>query len=223
MLENEMIDPFDAANNATEPTFAKNFFGQSWFDVWFCALVKGVGKVPFDPAQHKQKFTAIDLSIQPLAGSKATFPVERKMIAESKEWASVILPSIKALGKTPKEMHAAYVQVEIVPTGEKYTDKNGETKEKTTPRFVKVFATEAECLAASEEMFGSNGNGTTHTEPAQPTTNGNAEREVALKFLPALATQAGKDPLKLAELIAANSLVGKYFTINSPEVIAVLS
>lgn len=220
--DNTILDPFEAADNATEPVFTKHFFGQNFFDVWFCALVKGQGKVPFDPAQHQpgQKRTAINISIQPLAGSKAQFPFERNLIAESREWASFVLPSIKALGKTAKELHAQFVQIKIVETGESYTDKNGVEKKKTTAKYVKVFANEADCQAAAEAVFGGNN----HTE--QPTVengNGNAEREVALKFLPALATQAGKDPSRMAELLANNSLVGKYFTINSPEVITLLS
>lgn len=219
MLNNEVVDPFEAANNATEPVYVRNFFGQCWFDVYFCALVKGQGKVAFDPAIHKQKFTAINLSIQPLAGSSAKFPIERQLIAESKEWASIILPSIKALGKTPKELHGSFVQVEIVPTGEKYTAKDGTVKEKSTPKFVAVFPDEASCQRVNDAHFGNPAN---NTEPTSA-PNGNAEREVALKFLPALATQAGKDPLKLSELIASNGLVSKYFNINSPEVIAVLS
>jgi hypothetical protein len=218
----QIIDPFEAAEIAVEPVYTKHFFGQVWFDLYFCALIKGQGKVPFDPTMHKpeQKRTSITLTVTPLSGSSATFPLERNLIAESREWAGIILPSIKALGKTVKELHAAFVQVEIVPTGETYKDKQGVEKQKTTPKFVAVYPDEFSCQAASDALFGSNN----HTEqPTAPNGNGNAEREVALKFLPALATQANKDPLKLAELIAANSLVGKYFTINSPEVIAILS
>lgn len=218
----QILDPFDSADNAVEPVFSKVFFGQNFFDIWFCALIKGQGKVPFDPQIHQpgQKRTSIGISIQPLAGSSAQFPFERNLIAESREWTSFVLPSIKALGKTVKELHGAFVQIEIVETGESYVDKQGVTKNKTTAKYVAVYTNEETCRQAAETVFGSNN----HTEQpeAQP-TNGNAERDVALKFLPALATQAGKDPQRLAELIAANSLVGKYFTINSPEVIAVLS
>lgn len=224
MSQEQVLDPFDSADNAVEPVYNKMFFGQNFFDVWFCALIKGQGKVPFDPAIHQagQKRTAVNISIQPLASSKAQFPFERNLIAESREWASFVLPSIKALGKTAKELHAQFVQIEIVETGETYTDKNGVERKKTTAKYVAVFPDEASCQAAAETVFG-NGNNHTEQPPVENGSNGNAEREVALKFLPALATQAQKDPARMAELLANNSLVGKYFTINSPEVIALLS
>lgn len=213
-------DPFESAGNAVEPS--RHFFGLNMFDVWFCALVKGQGKVPFDPQVHQpgQKRTAVNISIAPLPGSGANFPIERNLIAESKEWAGVILPSIKALGLTPKELNGKYVHVEIVPTGESYTDKAGVVKSKTTPKYLEVYGDETSCLAASNAFFG---NYTEQQEEAFPVGNGNAERDVALKFLPALINQAGKDPQRVAELLANNSLVAKYFNINSPEVVQLIA
>lgn len=213
-------DVFGSADNAVEPTFNKVFFGQVFFDLYFCALIKGTGKVPFDPAQHKpeQKRTSITLTVVPLPNSGATYNFERNLIAESKEWASIVLPSIKALGLATRDLHSRFVQIEIVPTGERYTDKQGATKEKTTAKFVQVFADETSCQAVADSVFG---NGNNHTEQPTVTTpqNGNTEREVALKFLPALAHQAGKDREKMKALLEQNPFVGKYFDITSPEVL----
>lgn len=220
MTTQNVNDPFEAADEAKEPVYNKVFFGQVFFDLYYCALIKGQGKVPFDSQVHKpeQKRTSIGLTIVPLTGSNATYSFERNLIAESKEWASVILPSIKALGLTTRELHSRFVQIEIVPTGEKYQDKNTkEWKEKTTAKFIKVFADEATCQAAADSVFGAS-----NTEQPTIPQNGNAEREVALKFLPALAHQAGKDREKMKALLEQNTLVGKYFDITSPEVLEVL-
>lgn len=214
-------DPFDSANNAQVPS--RHFFGLNMFDMYYCALIKGQGKVPFDPQMHQpgQKRTAINISISPLTGSKATFPIERQLIAEFGDWPTVIMPSIRALGLTAREMNGKFVKVELVPTGT-YV-KNGETKQLTTPRYLEVYADEATCQAASDALF--NNHTEQPDEEAFPTKapNGNGEREIALKFLPALVNQAGKDPQKVAELLAANNLVGRYFNLNSPEVIKLIT
>lgn len=217
-------DPFEAANEAKEPS--KHFFGLNMFDIWYCALIKGQGKVPYDPQMHQnqKQFTAVHISIAPLPGSGAKFPLERQLISESKEWAGVILPSIHALNLTPRDLNGKYVHVEIVPTGETYTDKQGVVKTKTTPKYVEVYTDENACYAASSAFFGNHNTEQPEEEAfsaTAPTNNG--EKAVAEKFLPALVNQANKDPQKVAELLVGNNLVGKYFNINSPEVIKLIT
>jgi len=53
--------------------------------------------------------------------------------------------------------------------------------------------------------------------------NGNREQETAAKFLPALWKQAAGDVTRFSELIAGNPLTSKYFSINSPEVLALVT
>ena len=59
------------------------FLGAVNVDVFYCVLVKGLGKVPFDPNQHNQdqRRTSIDITIDPLPDSKSIYPIERDMIA----------------------------------------------------------------------------------------------------------------------------------------------
>jgi hypothetical protein len=217
-------DAWESAENAEEPK--RSFFGMVEFDMWFCGLVKGQGKVPYDASQHKQRFTAIDMVISPLSSSGATFNTERHLIAESKEWAGTILPSIKALGLTPRELHQKWVHYELVPTG-KYT-KNGEEKTLTTPKFLAYYNTEEEAEAAMIAKYNSAGDEdpmvNTNTEPVEihPPSNGN-EKAIAEKFIPVLVAQAKGDMASLANLIANNALVAKYFNINSPEVLEALT
>jgi len=218
MTDQTQVDPWATAETAKEPP--KRFFGQVLINVWFCILQKGVGKVPFDPQQHKQgqRRTAVDVEIVPLPESGLQFTLERNMVAETREWASTVLPSLKALGVSIREVHEKWAQVELVPS-RTYIDRNtGEEKQATVPKFIAVYDTEDECQAAADELF--NG-GEEEDEPSIPATdNGgaNPEKEVALKFLPALVAQAQGDPDRLAGLLANQPLVSKYFSVDSPEV-----
>jgi len=67
-------------------------------------LERGIGKVEFDPQMHSQdqRRTAIDITVRPLVEMGLTFDLTRNMIAESREWASFVLPSIRDLGIHPK-------------------------------------------------------------------------------------------------------------------------
>src|SRR5687768_5866954 len=97
-------DPWASADCATwDPSFS--VFGLVQAEVWYCALVKGVGKVPFDPAQHTadQRATAVTISVIPVLPDQR--PTERQLIAESSEWAKTVNPSIKALGTTLRGLH----------------------------------------------------------------------------------------------------------------------
>jgi len=218
-------DPWKQADEAKEPT--RHYFGQVYLDLWFCVLEKGVGKVPFDPAQHKpgQKRTAIKVELVPLQSSGLMFTILREMIAESREWAGIVLPSLKALDVTTRTLHEKFVQAELVPS-RKYVDKEtGETKQATTFKFVQIFESESECEAAAAEFFnqpqdeipGFSDESKNEKEPKL-----DPQKEVALKFLPALVNMAGGDPQKLSSILSENQLVSRYFTINSPEVVELL-
>lgn len=140
-------DPWDVASEATlQP---RSYFGQIQVDTWFCALVKGVGKEPFDPAKHKQRATAVDISLLPIAEQNISFELKRETIAESPEWVRIIWQSLKDLGMTSlRDAHGKWAKMQQVPSGRKYRDKNGEEKEATTFRFLAIYPDEAACRAA---------------------------------------------------------------------------
>lgn len=211
-------DVWGAAENAKPPS--STFFGEVQLDVWFCALIKGTGKVPFDSGQHKpeQKRTAIDITITPLVSRGVTWVLERKLIAESRQWAGMVLPSIRALGASPKQLNGKYVQYEMKPTGRTWTGTDGAEKTETVPVFAAMFGTEDECEAAADAFY---------TAPAE-TGNGNgaqdgAEKATAAKFLPALWAQSKGDMTGFGNLISGNPLTNKFFDLSSPEVLAVIS
>jgi hypothetical protein len=221
------IDPMDAAMEAGAAARPRTFFGRVLADAYFCVLRKGQGKATYNPNEHSvdDRRTAFTIQLDPVPTSKAKFAVKREGIAESKEWASIIKPSLKALNTDLRAVNNKWAQVELVPTGRKYTNSQGEEKEQTTVKFLRVFDTEAECEAAEQEFFASaQSTPTTAAASAAPAPSGSdAEKATAAKFLPALWAAAGKDVSVFAEKIAGNPLTSKYFDISSPEVVALIS
>ena len=214
-----MSDVWESAENAKPPS--STFFGEVNLDVWFCALIKGEGKVPFDAVVHKpqQKRTAIDITITPLASRGVTWSIERGLIAESRQWAGMTLPSIKGLGVSPKELNGKYVRYEMKPTGRTWTGTDGAEKTETVPVFSALFQSEDECEEAANAFYNAPADDDTK-DVEQPST---AEKETAAKFLPAFWAQAKGDVAAFDKLIIGNPLTGKYFTLSSPEALAVIS
>lgn len=236
----QFVDPWDSAEHAQEPQFSNIIWGQCEAKSWWCVLEKGVGKVKFDPQMHNPDLrrTAIDITIRPLVEMGLTFDLARNMIAESYEWAGVVLPSIRDLGISSKQLNGSWVKVQTVTLTDKggnaitYTDKNGTVKEKTTLKFLGIFKDEAECRAdylansgkapkQNTEYAEKNGNGN---------GNGNKERETALKFLKVYVENAcrGQNDLQairasLASQIASQPLISNFFTVDSPEVVQMIA
>lgn len=217
-MTQDLLDEVMNPNYAEGP---RSFFGRFDVDVHYVALVKGVGRVDFDPNVHKaeQRCTAIDMSITQLDPGRPT--IERSVIAESKEWAKLTLPTLQALGVKIRDIVGRYVRVETAPTGETYVNKQGETKEKTALKFVQIFESESECREASEIYWSSRrmDQGDTGAAPATESAAAGNERETARKFLPVLVKQAGGDVAKLDELIKKNPIVSRHFDVSSPEVV----
>lgn len=230
-MANQVVtnDPFDAAENPQ--VRQAEYWGEVALDMYFAILQKGVGKVPFDAALHSpdKRVTAIEIAILPIAEQNVTYQVNRGMIAESREWAGIVLPSIKALGISARELAGKYVHVRQKPTGQTYVNNQGETKDRTTFEFVKLFKDYAECLADFKAGAGdteypptpANGNG----QPAAAPANGaSKERDTALQFLKVVVENAvrGQTDLKvIRDTVALNvanmPLINKFFTVDSPE------
>ena len=203
---------------------AYEIWGQAFVAVWKAALVKGEGKVPFDPTVHKSMVYAIDLSIVPITEQNAKH-VERSLIQNSKEW-EMIQKSIKDLGAAPSEIDQKYVRIAFEPTGETYNNSNGETKNKTFIKFLKVFKNEAECIAD----YGATNMGdvATVTESEQATgdapTAGKQGSDAARRLLEASIRNAVKivntpDEVKALVLVKIKDspVMARFFNDSSPE------
>ena len=211
-------DPWEAAEKAELQTSTGEFYGLAYVDVSFVKLVKGTGKIPFDPQTDNiaDRRTNIDIQIEPI--QPATFLPRRQLLDNSNAWVKITWQSLKDLGMLSlRELNNKYVKYANVGTGRKYADKNGEQKEETTFKFLAVYNTKAECEAAK------NGGAPAQAQPqaAQPAQPD--ERKIALTFVGALAKQTGNDKAKLAAAIAGNPLTSKFFTIDSPEVTGILA
>jgi hypothetical protein len=224
----------DEAMNADYKPGPRTYFGQVKTDVWPCALVKGQGKVPFDPAQHSpdERRIAIDITLAAWSSKGGVFQVERSMVAESREWARIVKPSLQAIGQNLRGLNMAWVRVDLVPTGDSYRNSQGETKERTTFRFLAPYASEAECQEAMEAFYAQHrpAQPANQDDGAEPTASRNgsgtasdADKATALKFIPALWRSCGGDVQKFERLLAGTPMVAKHFQINSPEVLAVIS
>ncbi len=230
-------DPFDVADNPPPPP-PPVFYGQVQMDVWFCKLVKGQGKVPFNPNTDRieERRTAVKVMLLPLPEQNVTFDVSREYVAEFGPWPKITLPSIKNLGLSARELDGRWVKLEQVPEGRTYVNQNGETKESTTFKFLAVYPDEAACrtaylqdsISGPEPAPATNQAVTPVTPPAAPVqppnnNSSNKERETALKFLELAVKQANGDPVVAAEKIQAWPLVVKYFPPDSPETLKVIS
>lgn len=244
-MSNQPLSPFDVAMNP--PKLPNEWYGQMSVNAWFCALVKGTGKVAWDPnvtdpntGQPMRRYTCIELKLTPMTDQADLNPVERNMLAEFGEWTDIVLPSLKDLGITSLQaLNNAWVRAEMVPTGRTYTNSNGETRDATTFKFLSVYAGEEACRNAYIAARGSgpayasspSATNTMNTAPTNGNGNGNREREVAEEFLKPYVQNAwrksGGDLDKargeLAQMIAGQALLAKYFTVDSPEVMDLLA
>lgn len=223
-------DPFDSATNAHLRPQA--YFGQVQCDAYGAVLIKGKGKVAFNPQEHKveNRVTAISISLQTIAEQPVSFPLVRDLIAESPAWVKIVLPSAKALGLTSaRELNGKWAKVEMVPSGRKYEKKDrntgkptGEMAEETTFKFLAFYKDEAECRAA---FLGGNPPADTATPTAAPVSANSAERATALAFLKALLPKwapTGQELDAVEKGIAANPVLARHFNVQSPEVIDLL-
>lgn len=244
-MTDQTLSPWDTAwEPAQQSGYWYYWYGQINLNAWFCTLVKGQGKIPWDPnlvdpvtGQPARRYTCIDLSLAPITDQPIN-NIERSMLAEFGEWVDITLPSAKEIGLTNLQaLNGAWVCCEMAPTGRTYTNSAGETKNATTFKFLRLFENETACRAAHQAARG--GNGATETPGVQsqtpaPTTgnsNGSRERETAQKFLKPYVEnawrQSGQDLDKarqaLAQMIAGQPLLAKYFTVDSPEALELLA
>lgn len=214
-------DPYDAAMNAKSLNQYTRLFGQLLVDVWPCALIKGQGKVSFDANTMKesQRRTALDIMLDPVGVmDKLKNVFERKIVAESRAWTNVTLPSIKALNMDLRDLHQAWVAAEFQPTGRRWTDDYGEHVE-TSFQIVAMFDSREKCREAFEVFYSVEEED--KPEPT-PVSESNPEKATAALFLKPLWIQAKPDLTEYQKLITGNPLTGKYFNISSPEVLAVI-
>lgn len=227
----EETELWNAANNPPEKTY--DFFGKIEIKLFKGAYETGTrGAVPFNPAVHEKGHAIVKLYIEPLPeiNIKYTNQLEYESPVWA-EWGKVTFPSIKALGiDNAHEINGKYARVARVPSGKKYTNKDGELKDETTFKFIEFYADENECRTAYITAGG------------QPVTNGNngsinvpvstedSEKATALAFLKVIVTNAARGKLTTdeAETAVASALAGyptvsKFYSVDSPETVELIN
>ncbi len=220
-----MIDPLDAASNAT--LAPRSYYGQIEIDAWFCVLERGKGKIVYDPQQHSpdQRRTAIKIALLPLPEQNVQFALEREMIAESREWAGIVLPSLKALGvNNVREANGKWAKMQQVPSGRKYRNAKGQEKEATTFRFLALYPDKAACRAAYMADRGQ----APEQEPAAPAPdNGDGDKarklDVAKPFIAAFAKACGYDLERTKAACRTQRIIADAIDVESPEFAALVA
>ena len=218
-------DPWETAENPQTSSFSE-IWGLCELQAWFCVLEKIIGRKPFVAGVHKDsdRRTAIDVHITPLTDMNIQFAVERGPLSESQEWRSLVLPSIKDLGVSLRELSGRYVKIEFTPTGKTYVNKSGDTKSETVIRFVKLFKDEAECRA--DYLATKAGD----VPPTQAPIAESTQKSTALQFLKVIVQNAAKGQSDLtvvrnavATQIAGYPVVSAHFTVDSPETMQMIA
>jgi hypothetical protein len=224
------------------PVQSQEFWGKMTIDAKLVCLVKGIGKVDYVPGSlnpdgsEPKPVTAVKMTLSALPEMNLQYPdLIREPIAQGwGEWGEITLPSIRDCGITQlTDLNGKWVKLELAPTGRKYTNQAGEQKDATCFKLVQVFADEATCRGNFQATRKGGTPAAQQTPPwtapadATPASNGNKERETALKFLPTYVVNAvrasGKDLEKaraaLAPMLAGQPLLAKHFTVDSQEVV----
>jgi hypothetical protein len=221
-------DPFAVADSAGERS--DHIYGQVQCSASFVVLQKGVGKSAFDDHSHdlKDRRTEVSILVNPIDETGLTWFVQRDIIAESREWSGIVWPSLRNLGlQSARDLDGKYAKVKMVKSGRKWTDKDREEREGTTVKFLALYPDQAACVTAYQAEAGVTADddpaAAVDMSPQQPNGNGNMERETARQFLAVLVKQAAGDKAALTKAIAGLPMVAKYFTVDSPEVVALMA
>jgi hypothetical protein len=227
-------DPFAAAAVAGDekPKPRQRFyFGQIDVAASFVVLVKGEGKVPFDPDIHSpdDQLTLVEFVLNPIDAMNLSFLITRELIAQFDAWRKITWPSLKNIGITDvREIQNKYVKAELVPTGRTWQGRNG-TMEETTLKFHAIYEDGAACTAAyGIETAQTLDDLAEEEDPAMSVPFGDekpaedSQKATAAAFLPALVNQANGDMEALASLLNQAPIVKDFFTVDSPEVQALL-
>lgn len=207
----DLIQNQEQLNKTVEQLERKVYFAQFDYDVYECVFESGLP--PFDANYHKpgQMRHAVHLMHTPLPSAKTDMSFDRKMVAETREWLNITLPSIVSLGGITA-MKGKWVQYEFAPTGRTYEAKDlngqptGETKQATAPRYLKLYNTVDEAETEATEIYG---NGDNASEPqATPTQDRGL---AAFQFLRFYATQSNGNLEQIAEQITKNALLKEHY------------
>lgn len=231
------LDPMDTAvSEAERPNY---IYGQLEASASF-VMFANKKKVNWVDGQDdpRERRTEVNILINPIEETGFTSFFTRSVIcSNSNEWATIIWPSLRDECKVAnlREADRKWVKVETVKTGRTYTNRSGQTVENTTFKFIALYQTQADCAAAyladgnairtdaTKGTLSGGAHSTMDDAAAIDMTPNDERRQTALAFLPALVNAAKKDKTVLSSTFAGMPMISEFFTVNSPEVVALLN
>jgi len=213
------------ASAVADAESASHYFGKLDVSAQFVVLRKGQPKSAWYEGQDTDgRTTEVSLRLNPLDITGMTRMVERQVLSNSGEWSRIVWSSLRDLGvKQLPEIDGQWAHIEMVPSGREWTNREGQLVKGTTFKFIRLFTLQSDCEKAWRDLIGGN-------EAHTPSANGNgaaaandAERTAAAQFLPHIVAANKDDLAKLAATLASMSPLNKYFTVESPEVQALLA
>lgn len=226
-MTSTLVDPYTAA--LEQPVQERHFFGVATVDSYFCVLQKGVGKRLWDQTSDpiSDRRIAIKLSIECAKRENGTYTVDQECLNFERAWVDYTLPSLHELGVTDlRTLNGRAVHGKRVATGEKYTNKNGEQKEKSAIVLLELFDDTESCSAAQTVFYGERSSEKFSMPQADvplPPSSMSPEQQFALNSLPALWKASGHNAEKFTDLIGQNPLISKYYPSTHPHVQALIN
>ena len=195
----------------------KHYFGEiTLVDDWDCALVKGAGKVPFDPAQHTSRLIALKIQLTCTKADGSTYTIDQDDITSGTKH-KVTLPSLDTLGiKVRPQLRGLvgqFAEVVRVPTGRTYLAKQGAQAGQQVPetamKFLRLFASREDCQAAERAFYTpKNGDGPAPTrnvpQPIEQPAIDQAARAALLATLPILWKASGEQVVAFYQILDGN-------------------
>lgn len=218
----QTLDPMDDAVQAAES--AGQYFGRLDVSAQYVTLKKGERKRLWMEGDNTEgRVSEVTLRLNPHDISGLTRMVERQTLANSREWSNIIWPSLRELGfKSLRDIQGKWGHIALVKNGESY-ERDGVKVEKTTFKFLAVYELESDLIKAWEATHSAQAHTSSSNSTVPAVSQGNeAEKAAAAQFLPHVVGANKHDRQALAAALASMSPINKYFTVDSPEVQALL-
>lgn len=237
-----VADPWAEAMNP--PELPSGFHGKITVEAYTVMFVEDPAtgkkmKVPYDPqtlmpdGSEPRPVSVVKLGLIPV-NENLKWDIFRELLVTSSDWTKITLPSIKDVGIMQlKDLDGKWAEIVLAETGRTY-QSNGETKQATTFKFVRMFPDEASCKAAagvvSEPVSSQAAPASNGSNQANVSNPNGSERATALKFAKVYVVNAvraaSKDLDKTREILASQlanqALLSKYFTVDSPEIVELM-
>lgn len=235
MNNDQLLDELD---NPTPEVKEYHFWGQPALEVFEGCWMKGAKEpVRYDPELHSWKKTYVQIVIFPLPETGAQYNTTITLATSSDDYIKATMPSIKALGISPRELPKFFVHGVRKPSGRTYK-KGDEVKEIQDNLFLELFKSQDEAAAAylqwkagspASPLSDADFPAMPESAPAPAVTPSTPGNDILLKFARALVTNAAKDNKDLTAVtekvrtqLEANPMMKGKYSVESAEIMEMI-